>query len=64
MMSRGLKEQKSLGTPWTRVMGDEEGTAMQFGNLSRGWGIGGPGTDLWGTGFQPLYRETAHSSSL
>lgn len=56
----GHQQEKNLWDPRTRVMGDEKGTGIQYGNLSRG----GTVTDPGGTGFEALYREVACPSSL
>lgn len=53
---------KTSGTPQTRVMGDEEGTGIQFENLS-----GGGEEDQWliqeGLAFRP-YIERCHAPPL
>ncbi len=50
------EELKASGIPRTRVMGDEEGTVIQFGK-SQWVRRGGPWTDPGGTGFKAFYRE-------
>lgn len=59
---RDRRGSKTSGTPRTRVMGDEEGTGIQFGNLSGG-GEEDQGQIQEGQAFRP-YIERWHAPPL
>ena len=62
MMIGQWKSKKASGIPRTRVMGDEEGTGIRFGNLSGG-GEDDQGQIQEGQAFKP-YIEGWHAPPL